>query len=57
MAIALRPFIIDDAPQLARHLSDPKITVWLANVPVPYSQGHAREFIQGVSFVLTRLKF
>lgn len=49
MAIALRPFIIDDAPQLTRHLNDPQIAAWLANVPVPYFQDHARSFIDAVS--------
>lgn len=49
MAIALRPFLIEDAPQFARHLNDPQIAAWLANVPVPYFQDHARMFIEALS--------
>lgn len=49
MAIVLRPYVPADAAQLTRHLNDPRIAAWLADVPVPYASAHASQFIEAHS--------
>lgn len=41
----LRPFTLDDAPDVQTHLSDPRIAPWTLNIPHPYPEGGAAGWI------------
>ena len=43
--VRLRPWSLDDIPALAAACDDPEIARWMHQVPSPYTEGDAREYI------------
>src|SRR3954465_12217404 len=43
--VTLRPWSLDDIPALAAACDDPEIARWMHQVPSPYTEGDAREYI------------
>lgn len=44
--IVLRPFRDDDAPRVAEACADPRTQHWLVSLPQPYTEEHARHYIE-----------
>jgi RimJ/RimL family protein N-acetyltransferase len=45
--IVLRPFTLDDVPDVTAACQDPEIVRWTARIPSPYTQDDARSWISG----------
>jgi RimJ/RimL family protein N-acetyltransferase len=45
--LVLRPFTLDDVPAIAAACQDPEIQHWIPVIPRPYTEEHAREFVEG----------
>jgi RimJ/RimL family protein N-acetyltransferase len=46
--VLLRPWSMDDVPELVRCCNDPEIRRWLSSMPAPYTEDDAIEFIATV---------
>src|SRR2546425_5575528 len=44
--IVLRPFRLDDVPDVTAACQDPEIVRWTASIPSPYEESHARAWIE-----------
>src|SRR6266571_1960688 len=44
--LLLRPWRMDDAPELAAACDDPEIARWIPGIPSPYTEEDAREFLE-----------
>jgi RimJ/RimL family protein N-acetyltransferase len=44
--VSLRRLTLDDVADVTRALQDPEIVRWTSSIPVPYTQMHAREWIE-----------
>ena len=43
--MALRPYTLDDVPEVTAACQDPEIARWTATIPWPYREDHARTWI------------
>ncbi len=51
--LAVRPFELDDAPEVAAACDDPDVAHWIYALPSPYTLADAEEFIRGARDSLT----
>jgi ribosomal-protein-alanine N-acetyltransferase len=45
----LRKFSLEDSARITELLQDEKVSKWTSNIPFPYSETHAIEWIEGTS--------
>ena len=45
--LVLRPWTLDDVPAIVAAFNDPEIQHWIPNIPRPYLEEHARQFVRG----------
>lgn len=43
--VALRPWLPEDVPLVARACADPEIARWIPSIPQPYTPAHAEEYV------------
>jgi RimJ/RimL family protein N-acetyltransferase len=43
--VVLRPWTLDDVPALATACDEPEIARWIHQIPSPYDERHAREYV------------
>jgi RimJ/RimL family protein N-acetyltransferase len=44
--VSLRPWTVDDVPAIAAACEDPEIARWIHQLPSPYRESDAREYVQ-----------
>ena len=44
--LLLRPYTLEDVPDVTAACQDPEISRWTASIPWPYEESHAREWIE-----------
>jgi RimJ/RimL family protein N-acetyltransferase len=44
--VLLRPWTLDDAPTIAAACNEPEIARWIHQIPSPYSERDARDYVQ-----------
>lgn len=49
MSIRLRPFKLEDAPAVALLVGDKEVSKWTSNIPFPYSEQNAIDWIKDAS--------